>query len=130
MRRLLNSRENKRELFDNCCAVIVDEAHCRSLSTDILLGILKREMSRWPHLRLIVTSATIDTALFSGFLFGCPVIEIPGRLYPVDVYYCPYDKTKMSIVEASVKQAVEICSHHTSGHVLCFLTGQNEVIEK
>lgn len=113
--------------FRNCGAVIVDEAHSRTITTDVLLGVLKRKIHLWPHLKVIVTSATIDTSLFSKYLNGCPVIEIPGRLFPVEVIYRPFDRDNTKIGDAVVKQAIEICNGHQSGDVLCFLTGQNEV---
>lgn len=81
----------------------------------------------WPHLKVIVTSATIDTNLFSEYLGGCPVIDIPGRLYPVEVIYRPFDRDNSNVIEAVVKQAITICNTHQSGDILCFLTGQNEV---
>lgn len=81
----------------------------------------------WPHLKVIVTSATIDTNLFSRYLDNCPVIDIPGRLYPVEVIYRPFDQDNATIIEAVVKQALDICLTSDSGDILCFLTGQNEV---
>lgn len=81
----------------------------------------------WPDLKVIVTSATIDTSLFSKYLNNCPVIEIPGRVFPVEVVYCPVDQNSGQKIEAVVKQAITITNEHESGDVLCFLTGQNEV---
>ena len=121
-------RVTRDDPFLNCGAVIVDEAHSRTITTDVLLGVLNRKIHLWPHLKVIVTSATIDTDLFSQYLGGCPVIEIPGRLYPVEVVYCPFDRDSGKIIEAVVKQAMTICREHQSGDVLCFLSGQNEVI--
>lgn len=115
--------------FKNCCAVIVDEAHSRNITTDVLLGILKRNIHLWPHLKVIVTSATIDTSLFSRYLKNCPVITIPGRLHPVQVIYRPFDRDHGNAIEAVVNQALNICITYKTGDILCFLTGQNEVIE-
>lgn len=116
------------DLFRKCCAVIVDEAHSRTITTDVLLGVLKRKIHLWPHLKIIVTSATIDTTLFSKYLHNCPVIEIPGRLFPVQVIYRPFDRDTSKIVDSVVKQAIAICDEHQSGDILCFLTGQSEVL--
>jgi len=116
--------------FKNCCAVIVDEAHSRNITTDVLLGVLKKQIHLWPHLKVIVTSATIDTDLFSRYLNNCPVIEIPGRLYPVEVLYRPFDRDHGNVIEAVVNQALDICKNHKTGDILCFLTGQNEVCIK
>jgi len=106
----------------------VDEAHSRTITTDVLLGVLKRRINQWPGLKVVVTSATIDTNLFSKYLFDCPVVEIPGRLYPVEVIYRPFGRDSDGIVDAVVKQTLDICNEHKSGDILCFLSGQNEVI--
>ncbi|XP_059353084.1 uncharacterized protein LOC130692190 [Daphnia carinata] len=127
LNQLTQAEVTKEDPFRNCGAVIVDEAHSRTITTDVLLGVLKRKIHLWPHLKVIVTSATIDTSLFSKYLNDCPVIEIPGRLFPVEVIYRPFDRDNTKIVDAVVKQAIEICNGHQSGDVLCFLTGQNEV---
>src|SRR5690606_34017639 len=65
--------------------IILDEAHERSLNIDFLLGYLKRLLARRPDLKLIVTSATIDTARFAAHFDGAPVVEVEGRTYPVEV---------------------------------------------
>ena len=115
--------------FKNCCAVIVDEAHSRNITTDVLLGVLKRNIHLWPHLKVIVTSATIDTNLFSRYLKNCPVINISGRLHPVQVIYRPFDRDHGNAIEAVVNQAINICTNYKSGDILCFLTGQNEAFK-
>src|SRR5690606_33446396 len=69
--------------------IIVDEAHERSLNIDFLLGYLKRLLPRRPDLKLVVTSATIDTERFAGHFGGAPVVEVEGRGYPVEVRYRP-----------------------------------------
>ena len=72
-------------------AIIIDEAHERSLNIDFLLGYLKGLLVKRPELKLIVTSATIDTQAFSRAFNDAPVIEVSGRLYPVEVVYWPLD---------------------------------------
>ena len=71
--------------------LILDEAHERSLNIDFLLGYLKELLRRRPpgDLRLVITSATIDTAAFSAAFGGAPVVEVSGRLYPVEIRYQP-----------------------------------------
>ncbi|HEY0179463.1 MAG TPA: DEAD/DEAH box helicase, partial [Dokdonella sp.] len=71
--------------------IIVDEAHERSLNIDFLLGYLKRLLARRRDLKLIVTSATIDTARFAEHFGGAPVVEVEGRAYPVEVRWRPPD---------------------------------------
>ena len=85
---LLAETHSDRELraYDT---IIVDEAHERSLNIDFLLGYLKRLVRARPELKVIVTSATIDTQRFSDFFDGAPVIEVSGRTYPVEVRYRP-----------------------------------------
>lgn len=67
--------------------VIVDEVHERDTNTDFLLILLKDLVNRHPELRVILMSATIDTSLFSRYFGGCPVIDIPGRVHPVELFY-------------------------------------------
>ena len=83
---LLAETQGDRELgqYD---AIIIDEAHERSLNIDFLLGYLKQLLPRRPELKLVVTSATIDAERFSRHFGGAPVIEVSGRLYPVEVRY-------------------------------------------
>ena len=69
--------------------IIVDEAHERSLNIDFILGILKTLLNKRKDLKLIITSATIDTEKFSKAFDNAPVIEVSGRMYPVDVQYIP-----------------------------------------
>src|SRR5215471_10475480 len=87
---LLAETQGDRELrqYDT---LIIDEAHERSLNIDFLLGYVKQLLPRRPDLKLIVTSATIDAERFSKHFDGAPVIEVSGRLYPVEVRYRPFD---------------------------------------
>src|SRR6266566_8544630 len=92
-------------------ALILDEAHERSLNIDFLLGYLKGLLVRRQDLKLIVTSATIDTQAFSRHFDDAPIIEVSGRLYPVEVVYQPLDAASeergdISFVDAAV-QATE-----------------------
>ena len=85
---LLAETQGDRELraYDT---IILDEAHERSLNIDFLLGYLKRLLPRRPDLKLVITSATIDAERFSRHFDGAPVIEVSGRLYPVEIRYRP-----------------------------------------
>jgi HrpA-like RNA helicase len=78
-------------LLSDYNALIIDEAHERSLNIDFLLGYLKGLLARRPDLKLVVTSATIDTRAFSRHFGDAPIIEVSGRMFPVDVIYAPYD---------------------------------------
>lgn len=117
-------------------AVIVDEAHERSTTCDIILGILKMHTPlKWPNLKVIITSATLDSELFSNYFHNAPVLKIPGRMYPVEVKYMPLEDGATGMTSSSdkyadavVKTALEIhkSSGCDSGDILCFLTGQDE----
>jgi len=72
--------------------IIVDEAHERSLNIDFILGHLRRLRLQRPELKIIITSATIDTEAFSKAFDGAPIIEVSGRVYPVEVIYAPLEE--------------------------------------
>src|SRR3954469_18093377 len=88
---LLNELQRDRMLRRYDC-LIVDEAHERSLNIDFILGYLKQLLPRRPDLKVIVTSATIDTARFSRHFDDAPIIEVSGRTYPVEVRYRALDE--------------------------------------
>ncbi|KAI9222932.1 adenosinetriphosphatase [Blastocladiella britannica] len=111
--------------LDKYSAIIMDEAHERALNTDVLMGIIKRVVARRRDLKLIVTSATMDSDKFSSFFGNVPVFEIPGRTFPVDIQFskAPCD----DYVEAAVKQALQIHLSHPPGDMLIFMTGQEDI---
>src|SRR4026209_1339723 len=107
-------------------AIILDEAHERSRNIDFLLGHLKGLLARRKDLKLIVTSATIDTQAFSRHFNDAPIIEVSGRLYPVEVVYQPLDaeseeRGDISFVDAAVQAADRILCETNSGDVLIFM---------
>jgi ATP-dependent helicase HrpA len=112
--------------------LIIDEAHERSLNIDFLLGYAKNLLSRRPDLKLIITSATIDTERFARHFAGAPVIEIEGRGYPVEVRYRPVEgdrdeRTDTGLVRAISAAIDELGAEDPRGDFLVFLPGEREI---
>ena len=126
-------------------AIIIDEAHERSLTIDFLLGYLKQLMPQRPDLSIIVTSATIDPESFSRHFadaagVGAPIVEVSGRTFPVEVRYRPLvaeapieDEEEDAEAEADldpmegINAALDELARESNGDVLVFLSGENEI---
>ncbi len=120
--------------------LLIDEAHERSLNIDFLLGYLRQLLPRRPDLKLIITSATINTERFAQFFGGAPVLEVSGRTYPVEVRYRPVtaedgapdedeDSRDRDLPEAIVDAVDEVGAIDPRGDVLVFLPGEREIRE-
>lgn len=112
-------------LLSQYSVVIMDEAHERSLNTDVLFGIMKKLLKERSDLKLIVTSATMNSERFSEVFGGVPIFNIPGRTFPVQTFYqkSPCD----DYVEAVVNQILTIHLAYDPGDILVFMTGQNDI---
>src|SRR4051812_25918398 len=108
--------------------LIIDEAHERSLTIDFLLGWLKRILPQRPDLKVLISSATIETARFSEFFDGAPVIQVEGRTFPVEVLYEP-PAPELDLPEAVANAVANVTSLDPRGDILVFLPGEREIRE-
>jgi len=109
-------------------AIIVDEAHERSLNIDFLLGYLHQLRTRRPDLHIVVTSATIDTAKIAAHFDDAPVVEVSGRNYPVDVRYRPRNADGQVLdVPAAVRRGISELTREGPGDILVFSSGEREI---
>ncbi|XP_068333394.1 probable pre-mRNA-splicing factor ATP-dependent RNA helicase DEAH4 [Pyrus communis] len=112
--------------LDQYSVIILDEAHERSLNTDILLGLMKRLVKRRAsNFKVLITSATLDGEKVSQFFSNCPVVKVPGKLFPVEIAYSR--ERPASYLESSLETALNIHIKQGEGDVLIFMTGQDEI---
>ncbi len=126
---LLNEIHGDRRLL-RYDTLILDEAHERSLNIDFLLGYLTALIPQRPDLKLIITSATIDTARFAEHFGGAPVVEVSGRSYPVEIRYRPLDDpaaTEPRDQPAAIADAVTELVAEGDGDILVFCSGEREI---
>ncbi len=115
---ILTARLQSDPLLSEFTTVVLDEFHERSIHADLALALVKQASRARDDLRIVVMSATLDARAVSRYLFDCPVVDVPGRLFPVDVQYAP---------GASLAETVVRAGRESPGHVLCFLPGAREI---
>ncbi|OXB43086.1 hypothetical protein B1J92_H09526g [Nakaseomyces glabratus] len=105
--------------------IMLDEAHERTIATDVLFALLKKAAMKRDDLKVIVTSATLDSNKFAEYFNNCPIINIPGKTFPVEVLY---SKTPtMDYIASSLDCVMDIHTSEGPGDILVFLTGQEEI---
>lgn len=119
-REALNDKEMSKYLV-----IMLDEAHERTIATDVLFALLKQAAQKNPDLKIIVTSATLDSDKFSNYFNNCPIMKIPGRTYPVEIMYTK--EPEADYLAAALDSVVQIHVSEGPGDILVFLTGQEEI---
>jgi ATP-dependent helicase HrpA len=114
--------------------LVIDEAHERSLNIDFLLGYLKQLLPKRTDLKVIITSATIDTEAFSAAFNGAPIVQVSGRMFPVDVLYQPLDEHAedegdLTYIDAAVNTTAYLLDTTPAGDVLVFMPSERDIRE-
>ncbi|CAI9100914.1 OLC1v1038104C1 [Oldenlandia corymbosa var. corymbosa] len=114
-------------LLEKYRVIILDEAHERTLPTDVLCGLLKEVLKNRPDLKLVVMSATLEAEKFQAYFDGAPLMKVPGRLHPVEIFYT--QEPEKDYLEAAIRTVLQIHICESPGDILVFLTGEEEIEE-
>lgn len=113
------------DMLSSYSVIILDEAHERTIHTDVLFGLLKGVIQKRKDLKVVVTSATLDAEKFSAYFFECPIFTIPGRTFPVEMLYTK--EPESDYMDAALITVMQIHLTEPEGDILLFLTGQEEI---
>ncbi len=126
---MLLAETNSDRFLNKYDCIIIDEAHERSLNIDFILGILRTLLNKRRDLKVIITSATIDTQKFSKAFNNAPVIEVSGRTFPVEVVYKDDDSEELSFGEKTANATIELIDETNKGDILVFLPTEQDINE-